>query len=311
MRHRWLDGSLAAGTTWLNHAAQQPTARGRIRSSASGKYRRCRREFRSRGSGTPEEAMDNDRIDPVDTTPWFAALPKVAAVEIDRYCENCGYNLRTQPVRRDDRTQVPLVRCPECGRYQAAAQTATPLRPWLQRLGVFGLWAWMLFLLWFGGFLLFLSGVVSYGTLHELASWRQVPQGQYQLAVRERDEYWVWFLVAVIGSSAALAFTGAWLLVVACHHWRRVAYVAPAILAPILPAVIVWLIWRDEAPHLLGWGTRYIGTHLATQWCAALIAVFAGRPLARLLARVLLPGRARTPLTFLWLADGKSPPRGE
>jgi hypothetical protein len=255
--------------------------------------------------------MNDDRADHSDTTQWFAGLPMVAAVEIDRYCEGCGYNLRTQPVRRDDRTQVTLVRCPECGRYHAAAQTATPLRPWLQRLGVLGLWAWMLFLVGFGGLLLFLSGVVSYGTLDELTAWRHGPQGQYQLVMRDRDEYWAWFLVAVISASAGLAFTGAWLIVVACHHWRKLGYVALAILAPIIPAVIVWLVWRDEAPHLLDWGTRYIAAHLATQWCAALIAVFAGRPLARLLVRVLLPARARTALAFLWLADGKPPPRGE
>ncbi len=255
--------------------------------------------------------MNDDRTAHADTTPWFAGLPKVAAVEIDRYCEGCGYNLRTQPVRRDDRTQVALVRCPECGRYQAAAQTATPLRPWLQRLGVLGLWAWMLFLLCFGGLLLFLSGVVSYGSLDQLTTWRQGPQGQYQLVVRERDEYWGWFLAAVISASAGLAFTGAGLIVVACHHWRRWAYAALALVGPLIPAALVWLTWREEAPHLLEWGTPYIAAHLATQWCAALIAVFAGRPLARVLIRILLPGRARSALAFLWLADEKPPPRGE
>jgi hypothetical protein len=169
----------------------------------------------------------------------------------------------------------------------------------------------MLFLVGFGGLLLFLSGVVSYGTLDELTGPRPDTSGRYELFVYPRDEYWVWSLAAVFSASAGLAFTGAWLIVVACHHWRKLGYVALAIVAPIIPAVIVWLVWRDEAPHLLDWGTRYIAAHLATQWCAALIAVFAGRPLARFLVRVLLPARVRTALAFLWLADGKPPPRGE
>ena len=252
--------------------------------------------------------MDEDSADPGDCTRWFLGLPTVAMVEMDRYCEGCGYNLRTQPVRRDDRTQVPLIRCPECGRFHAAGDAATALRPWLQRLGALGLWAWILFLLWLGGLLLFVSAIVSYATLDDLTTFRHVPGGDYELVVRALRPADLWFIAIMYGLSACIAFLGTCVAVVACHHWRRFGYIALGLLAPMIPAIIVWLIWQEDEPKLLGWGTWVIGAHLGTQWAAALIGVYAGRPLARLLVRVLLPARARAALAFLWLADGRPPP---
>lgn len=76
--------------------------------------------------------------------------PPVAIVEIDRFCADCGYNLRTQPVRRDPHTNILIVRCPECGAFAAAADAVTAARPWLHRVATVLLAFWMFFMLWIG-----------------------------------------------------------------------------------------------------------------------------------------------------------------
>jgi hypothetical protein len=39
------------------------------------------------------------------------------------------------------------------------------------------------------------------------------------------------------------------------------------------------------------------------------LGAFLGRPLARMLVVLLLPPRLRVPLSFLWICDGKPPPK--
>ena len=59
--------------------------------------------------------------------PGTRAAP-VACIDLDRFCEGCAYNLRTLPVYRDERTGIPVVRCPECGRFQSANDASTVAR---------------------------------------------------------------------------------------------------------------------------------------------------------------------------------------
>ncbi len=94
----------------------------------------------------------------------FGSLPLVAEIETDRFCDECGYNLRTQAVRRDTQTGLLLARCPECGRYHAANQETSASRPWLRRLATMLLSWWVLFL----------AGYVGIATLAVACShWRR------------------------------------------------------------------------------------------------------------------------------------------
>ena len=58
-----------------------------------------------------------------------------------------------------------------------------------------------------------------------------------------------------------------------------------------------------------------LGTALVLLFTLAIYAVpffvglMIGRPLARLMVRAFVPPRLRVPLSFLWLCDGKEPPR--
>jgi hypothetical protein len=72
-----------------------------------------------------------------------AAIAPKSVIETDTFCDSCGFNLFTQPVWRDDRLQILLCRCPECGRHQPAQNKTTVGNIWLQRLGTFGLILWV------------------------------------------------------------------------------------------------------------------------------------------------------------------------
>src|SRR3954471_21264760 len=58
-----------------------------------------------------------------------AAAQPCRAIEVDTFCESCGYNLRGQTARA----------CPECGRPFAAATVGLGRIPW-ERVGAAGGW---------------------------------------------------------------------------------------------------------------------------------------------------------------------------
>src|SRR6478672_8387076 len=44
----------------------------------------------------------------------------IGRVEGDMFCSGCQYNLHGLNVTLDERLQLPIVRCPECGKFHAA-----------------------------------------------------------------------------------------------------------------------------------------------------------------------------------------------
>ena len=122
----------------------------------------------------------------------------------------------------------------------------------------------------------------------------------------KKDDYA--FVAFMHGLSLVAGFVLALLAVVVLHHWPRWTFLIPVLLVPISAGLIVWLIWRAEAPHLLDWGTVYILTQAAAHLAGGLAGILFGRPLARLIVTLALPPRPRQVLAFLWLVDGKEPP---
>ena len=290
-----------------------------------------------------------DRLEPMASpTSRFEDLPQVALVETDCYCQGCGYNLRTQAVRRDPRTQLLIARCPECQRYHPAAQATTVGRLWLQRLATLLLFVWIALVGSGIVGILFGQGGLSYGTLDELTTSRFVsattpmpptppaPSTQpavggltgqvgpfqtissttfrttwrrFRTEVREDYKHYNAFLALTGTGSLAVGFIAGMLAVVVFHHWPRWAYWPAVLSAPVLVAMIVWFVWRAEAPHLLAWGTPYVCGHALVQMLGGAAGIVAGRPLARLIVRIFLPPRARPVLAFLWLADNQPLPQ--
>ena len=241
-----------------------------------------------------------------------------AVIDLDRFCEGCAYNLRTMPVHRDPRTGIPVVRCPECGRFQAANDTSTALRPWLRRLTALLLGLWILTLVAGYVSLGVAEGAVSYMTLEELTvrggyttqtignttvrTWR----GFGPLEIDTGYEPYRLFVSTVLLGSFAVAFACGMFLVVLFPHWRRVAYVAVVLGTPQVAGALIAVAWHQQAPHLFAWGLPYVAAHAGVQTLGGMMGVAFGRPLARLGVRILLPPSVRPRLAYLWLVDGKA-----
>ena len=243
-------------------------------------------------------------------------------IDLDRFCGGCGYNLRTLPVWPDERTGIPVVRCPECGRFQSANDAATVLRPWLNRATTVVLAAWILFAIAVIGHLGLAEGALSYATLDELTIWGGYTTQQIgnrtittysgnlgPLEIRENYPYYEFFVALIMAISFATAFASSWFAVVAFPHWRRIAYLGLVCFLPIAAGGIVAGIWQQEAPGLFGWGLKYMAAHVGVQLFGGLAGVAFGRPLARAIVRIILPPGVRPRLAYLWLVDGKPPPK--
>lgn len=270
---------------------------------------------------TPKATSEIDAA----TTP--SPLPVIARLETDRFCDGCGYNLYTQAVHRDPRTQLLLCRCPECGRVHSVRDHATIGRVWLHRLGTLGLFAWILALLAVEFGLAMAQLGVTVGTLEELTTFGQTgvriitstqpgvvtivgPSSNtvWRREAREEVDYYAPFLALMSGLAFTIGFLSATLLVVAAHHWRRWIYLLPVLLMPLAVGLLVWYLWGTDHPHLRAWSSRYVVWNGVANILGGVVGVYFGRPLARLLVTVLLPPRPRQVLAFLWRADGKSPP---
>jgi hypothetical protein len=241
---------------------------------------------------------------------------------LDRFCGDCGYNLRTLAVYRDEHTGIPVVRCPECGRFQPANHAATALRPWLDRLTAFVLVCWVLSIISAVGFLGMMQGALTYANLDELTvhggstvqrigntTVRTWSSSYGPLEVKQDVPYYAWFAVAMLGISFALGLSCAGLVVVACPHWHRAAYLALALSVTLAANAVVMVAWRVDAPHLMVWALPYVAAHAAAQCFGGLAGVMFGRPVARLIVRIVLPPGIRPRLAYLWHADGKPFPR--
>lgn len=183
----------------------------------------------------------------------------LACVESDRFCNRCGYNLRTLPIRRDNRTKILLVRCTECGQYQPANDLAAVTRPWLHRVSAFFLILWIVFLVAVYVHLGIAQGAVMYGTLEELTGWAaadsiaQIPSvktivvdgkvvydgrvrirnGKTMLpSVREDFPYYTLFVSLMVTLSLVIGLLVSGGATAVLPHWRRIGYIA---LIPIMP----------------------------------------------------------------------------
>lgn len=266
-------------------------------------------------------------IEPIDDvyemrpTRTGASGEPIACMELDRFCERCAYNLRTLPIFRDERIGIPIVRCTECGKFQSANDTATIFRPWLHRLTSLVLGAWVIITIMIFFWLCVAEAAITYVTLDELTvrAGTQIQRigGTTIRTVRGSGPLEVWtdmpdfgkFMAAILTASAGVAFVVGLLTVVVMAHWRKVAYYVVALAVPLLVACIVTMLWRAEAPHLLGWSLTYIAAHAGANMLGACLGVTFGRPIARTAVRIFIPPTLRPRLAYLWIADGKALPQ--
>lgn len=228
----------------------------------------------------------------------------VSRLDSDRFCDHCGFNMRTLAVVRDPGTQLLVIRCTECGRHHAAAHTPPVVSVLVRRVAPLLTLLWVAALLGLTAFLMLIQTVPQV-VIHEHFKARQV-SGAWEFTLPPQIVTRMTILSIVSGGIALAAVT---LYTCACHHWRRWGYVLLAIAVALFPLALGYRAWMDDAPYLWPRAQPYVLTLTAASLTGALAGAFLGRVLVRFMATLLLPPRLRSTLAHLWLADGKNPPR--
>ncbi len=257
---------------------------------------------------------------PQPASPDYHDLPVKAHVEVDRFCEGCGYNLHAQPVREDDRLTLLIVRCPECGRFHAAADQTLARRVWLRRFGVVLIGFWGLLVV--AVYLLLQLALFGIGmAVSEHATWWFVRRPRYAMQygwhetqVHEPSQFFEFVVPTFFAALGAMAI-GALCTAAATvfmPHWRRVGYTALAPIGPVLAACGYCMVLASylDRPYtdLSVTGVVLAFALFALALISGLLGALLGRPFARLAASIVLPRRLRVMFSYLWVVDGLTPP---
>jgi hypothetical protein len=255
----------------------------------------------------------------------------IGLIETDTFCPSCHYNLHGQVVRLDERLNIPVVRCSECGAYSPAGHTVTARQPWLNRLAAAALTWWIVFVV----------AVISFNIMtmipwHILAretivlnEWEMPPLDELptttpinsfdqnvELQRRLRPLSSVISFDPEFVLAAGVALLHGFLLGVFCGcvtwFWRPAASRFVFALIPLIAGGI-WIVvdgnqsYTDDVPGVV------VSTMLLTT-LPLMFAVVAGvvlsLPIGRLAVQLLLPKNVRPLFGFLWTDAGKPLPWG-
>ncbi|HEY8750969.1 MAG TPA: hypothetical protein VIM11_23495 [Tepidisphaeraceae bacterium] len=246
--------------------------------------------------------------------------PVVGHIQTDAFCEDCGYNLNTQAVTKDDRLGILICRCPECGRFSAAGKSTSARQPWLTRFGIALLIVWIGFLIWVFGMLALFQGMVAYGHAFSAVQYPTVAPttrggfqpGAWHYVIREPAENddearrrTIQDIMTTVGSLLLGIIAGGVVSVCMWHTrgLRRLVAFVPMIVG-VGFAMLGWMsdpmarYVRHVGNARFGWSVAFI--------CAGTIAgLWLGRPFARAALVIIVPPKTRQHLAFLWTTDGK------
>lgn len=281
-------------------------------------------------------------LDPSAPPPPSRPLERHARIEADLFCDHCGYNLHTQPVVRDARLGILVVRCTECGRFQPAAVATSASRVWLNRLAVMALALWVFLILGFAmGGTAGMAGLQA-ATIEVLTSggyfapdgarlyrswdpttsqtvWRRIDndlvvQGDppWRRDWRPAREFYAdrvpYAMFALLFLVVPLAF-GTILSVLLWHVPRRRYWILA--IPPFVGAAFVIAICDVNHPgrgERMGMITGIVAGAALLQATAILLGTRIGRPLARWVVTLVVPPKPRQALAFLWTTDGRPAP---
>lgn len=239
--------------------------------------------------------------------------PAPSAIQMDLFC-TCGYNLCAQVVQIDERLQIPVCRCPECGRWHALGTTMKAVTsPWMAHAGTLGALLYIALVFWLMSMAALGLGFLQFGFLEILHEADRMLQVNYQYRIPDAEAAflrWGGPLLAVL-----CAIGGAIFMTMATGlfwHWPRRAYWYALVLAP-LAAVAVYFIGVEEHERsvLVPNALDRLAICATAQLAGMAVGILIGRKIVRGILRMFLAGRFLQGLAFLWLVDGKTPPRPE
>lgn len=284
--------------------------------------------------------MHSNAMDDTSPLPKQRPLEKHCRIEADLFCDNCGYNLHSQPVVRDEHTGILVARCTECGRFQAVANASNASRVWLLRLSAIVVALWGLILLAFVIGAMFGLFGLQMGAIEGLSHGRWQTEGSSSV-YRTWDptlQKTVWMDAATDKPitqenpkwmrtfrpareifelpSAAVVLIGLWslaptifgcVLAVAMWHVSRVRLLIFLLIPLLAGAITLFVMQLDEGDRAgsLRVAASIILAATIAQLILTLLGMNVGRPVARFLAKLFIPPKPRQAIAFLWSVDGK------
>jgi hypothetical protein len=279
-----------------------------------------------------------------DPLPPAKAHEKHMRLEIDVFCVECGYNLHSQAVVRDERLGIFVCRCPECGRFHPAGVGVTATSAWLRRAGTMLLVFWVLIVLFAIFWIVMGLGAIQVGFIETFTyrkmvamdgrevEWTMNPTGSggrgYQAILKgttqpvtqwrnvatlrpSRGEYrrTKWDMIPFAIAAAALGFITGLLLVAFLWHWKRRRYPWVMVL-PLAVAAFVSTVfyYDDDFMFIREWAIRMVFGWAMFELAFMGVGILFGRPIVRGMLRMFVPPRPRQHFAFLWTVDGKTPP---
>lgn len=276
-----------------------------------------------------------DTADPAADVPDLQGAA-VAHIQTDLLCRKCGANLYGREVRPLGQTEVLVTQCPRCQAYASAEEALPYRRVWQQKIGLVIMLAW-------AGVLCFLaSTVVNYQseligrTLGRKSRWvggplpagvtmgegrpmmgRGAPMGEGRPMMGRGVWEFDWSstsarLPLAIPATVLISLLAVGFGACAVYHWKRRWLILAALAGPALALfMFYWQVVNSPQRQWLAGDALWLALGLtACQVAGGIVGVFVGRPLARVLLGVLLPGKGRQYFAFLWRRDGKIMPGG-
>jgi hypothetical protein len=235
---------------------------------------------------------------------------KVGTIETDCFCPHCQYNLHSLSVFRDERLDISVVRCTECGKFSAAGTSTSANSLWLQRLATLGLLVWIVVIIGLAcaNMLFFMLGypLTEEFTQDLLDRGEARPRGVLEAFWVRPQLLWMTAVLFVHGLALGTA--------TACIGWHwSMAWRLSSLLLPTLP--LLFLLSMRLVP---GYGYSRVAS-LATwqvwvwmvytpQACGVLVGLLHGRRIGRGVVSLLVPSKPRRLFKFLWDADHKTMP---
>jgi hypothetical protein len=272
-----------------------------------------------------------------DPLPPLRPQQKHARLAVDTFCVECGYNLHSQEVTRDERLGIFVCRCPECGRFHPAGVGMTATSVWMQRLATILLIFWVLMVLHAIFWIVMGMGAVMVAHVEILSYRKWVTLEGQELELIRNTGQWVikgttqpvmprrmvrtlepqenWYrpgweerTILLVGGTAIGFVTGV-LMVVFLWHWKKRRYLW-TLLLPLACAGFVSTVFAvdDEYELIRAWAIRIAFSYAALEAASMILGMLVGRPIVRGLLRMFVPPRARQHFAFLWRCDGKAMP---
>jgi hypothetical protein len=233
-----------------------------------------------------------------------------AWVQNDVFCP-CGYNLYAQRVEVDQRLQMPLCRCPECGRFHAMTTTFATQSPWRSRqeqIAIVFFTLAIIFVIAMATFGLFGLQMGCLAIRDDIERYAE----RAQLNLFEYEYYWfeiTWGPTLMRSLCVVSGFIYAAVCVTFFWHWRKPYY---RLLALVPIGTGIFLLWVVAVNEVRLFGAPYFWPELLTATVALLAGIIAGvrygRPTVRALMRLVMPPKWLMPFSFLWLVDGLPSP---